>query len=412
MQHSSNDDFWDIRKEFPILQKESLVYLDSAATSQKPQKVIDRMSQFLQEEYGTVHRAIYSLAAEATSHYDSVREKVRRFLDVDETGEVIFTRGTTDGINLVASSFGKAFLQEADEVLIAETEHHSNIVPWQMICQERKAILKVIPVDDRGEICLDVYEGLLSSKTKLVAVAHVANATGVVHPVEEIIQMAHTKGAKVLVDAAQSVAHQAISVRSWDVDFLVFSAHKAYGPTGVGVLYAKKELLDRMPPYQGGGDMVHQVTFAHTTYQPVPLKFEAGTPSIVEVMGLGSALGFLEEVGLSRIQKHEQILTEYAFAKLQKVSGISFLTKQPSQRGPILTFYAPQYHSLDIGTLLDVKGIAVRTGHLCAQPTLKRFGVSSVIRVSFGMYNTMAEIDRFILALEEVLLLLQNETGP
>ncbi len=401
-----------VRKKFPIFKPGShLIYFDSAATSQKPGSVIDRMSYFLQEEYGTVHRAVYDLAMQATSHYDGIRQKVREFLDVSEDGEIIFTRGTTDGINLVASSFGKAFLNEGDEILISETEHHSNIIPWQMIAHERKAKLKVIPVNDQGEILLDAYEKMLGPKTKIVAIAHISNATGVIHPIKEIIQLAHKKGAKVLVDAAQSVSHHAVSMRNLDVDFFVFSGHKIYGPTGIGILYGKKALLDQMPPYQGGGDMVHQVTFEHSTYQPLPLKFEAGTPNIVEVMGLGAAIDFIQEVGLDKIEAHEKILTEYAFKKMQKIEGIRWISKS-KEKSSILTFTIKDAHSLDIGTLLDVKGIAVRTGHLCAQPALKRFGVTSAIRVSFAVYNTLEEVDLFVKALEEVILMLKNETGP
>ncbi len=401
-----------VRKQFPIFKPgNSLVYLDSAATSQKPQKVIDRMTRFLQEECGTVHRAVYALASEATGHYDGVRQLVKEFLDVPESGEIIFTRGTTDGINLVAASFGKAFLKEGDEILISETEHHSNIVPWQMICAEKKAVLRVIPVNDHGELLLDAYQKMLGPKTKMVAIAHISNATGVIHPIEEVIALAHKHGAKVLIDAAQSVCHRSVSVKDLDADFLVFSGHKAYGPTGIGVLYGKKVLLDQMPPYQGGGDMVHQVTFEHTTYQPLPLKFEAGTPNIVEVMGLGAAIEFMQEVGLKKIEAFENSLTEYAFAKMKNIGGLKFIS-EAKLKSSILTFTVKDCHSLDIGTLLDVKGIAVRTGHLCAQPALKRFKIHSAVRVSFGVYNTLDEVDRFIKALEEVILMLRNETGP
>lgn len=401
----------DIKKKFPIFKKDpSFIYLDSAATTHKPQKVIDRMTQFLQEEYGTVHRAIYSLAAGATFQYDGVRQKVKQFIGCGEEGEVIFTRGTTDGINLVASSFGKAFLEEGDEILISETEHHSNIVPWQMICEEKKAVLKVIPVNDDGEIDLEVFEKMLSSKVKLVAIAHISNVTGAIHPIDKIIEISHRAGAKVLIDAAQSAGHKKICVKTLDVDFFVFSSHKIYGPTGIGVLYGKKVLLDSMPPYQGGGDMVHQVTFEKTTYQPLPLKFEAGTPSIVEVIGLGAALDFIEEVGLSQIENFEKNITEYAFNKMKHVPGLLFLCT-PKERSSLLTFHFKKYHSLDVGTLLDLKGIAVRTGHLCGQPALARFGVRSVIRASFAIYNTFEEVDLFVKALEESILLLSTETN-
>jgi cysteine desulfurase / selenocysteine lyase len=403
-----------LRQEFPIFtSNSSLVYFDSAATCQKPKRVIDKMTQFLQEDYGTVHRAVYSLAAQATFQYDAVRQLVREFLGVGELGEVIFTRGTTDGINLVAASFGKAYVDEGDEILVLETEHHSNIVPWQLLCKEKKAFLRVIPVNDLGEVLLDEYAKMLNSKTKLVAVAHIANSTGVIHPIKEMISLAHEKGAKVLVDAAQSASHKAIDVEELDVDFLVFSGHKVYGPTGIGVLYGKRVLLDQMPPYQGGGDMVHQVSFEKTTYQPLPLKFEAGTPNIVEVMGLGAAIEFMQEIGFDRIEKFEHSLTEYAYSKMKNIEGLIFLAHSKEifsmNRSSILSFHFKECHCLDVGTLLDLKGFAVRTGHLCSQPALKRFGVSSVIRVSFAVYNTFEEVDLFIKALEEVVLMLRDK---
>lgn len=392
-----------IRKEFPFLETHnSLIYFDSAATSQKPRCVIDSISKFLKDEYGTVHRAIYGLASGATARYNEVRQLIATWIGAKETSEIVFTKGTTEGINLVASSFGKQFMEPGDEILVIETEHHSNIVPWQLLAKDRGVTLKVCPVDDTGSIDLSVLDQKITSKTKLVAVAHIANSTGTIHPIEKIIQTAHQKGAKVLVDAAQSVAHLSIDVTMLDVDFLVFSGHKMYGPTGIGILYGKKELLELMPPYQGGGDMVQKVSFEETTYQSPPLRFEAGTPGIVEVMGLGAAVCFLEEVGLEEISNWEKKLSLYAFDKLSLIPGLRFLTKG-SVESSIITFSVEGYHPFDIGTLLDLRNIAVRTGHLCAQPALKRFQLTSAIRVSFGVYNTLEEVDSFVDHFQDVL---------
>ena len=394
----------EIRKEFPFLDSldNPLIYLDSAATSQKPRSVVDTMSQFFLKEYATVHRAVYPLAAESTARYDAVRESVQAFIGASDSSEILFTRGTTEGINLVASSFGKAFINEGDEILLSETEHHSNIVPWQMLCLDRKAILKVIPVDDNGEILLDAFKAMLSSKVKMVSLAHIANSTGVIHPISEVIHLAHSCGAKVLIDAAQSISHLPIDVQQLDADFVVFSGHKLYGPTGVGVLYAKKHLLEQMPPYQGGGDMIKTVSFEKTTYQEAPLKFEAGTPSIAEVIGLGVSLEFLSRIGLSQIEAWEKKLVEYALLKLASIPEVKLLS-QTKNKSAIISFNCVGCHPLDIGTLLGLRGIAVRTGHLCAQPALKRLGVSSTIRISFAIYNTFEEIDQFALALKETI---------
>lgn len=398
-----------MRKHFPLLCNKggkNLVYLDSAATSQKPEEVIRAMTSFLEEEYGTVHRAIYGLAARSTQKYNEVRRSIQKFIHAEHAEEIIFTRGTTESINLVASCFGKGFIKQGDEILIIETEHHSNIVPWQIMAEERKAKLKIVPVDDNGEIQLEILSALLSSKVKLIAIAHIANATGVIHPIKEVIQMAHLHGAKVLVDAAQSISHLPISVQDLDVDFLAFSGHKMYGPTGIGVLYGKKELLEAMPPYQGGGDMVETVSFDKTTYQPLPLKFEAGTPSIVEVIGLGAAVSFLQNIGFKKIHDLDEGLTAYAMEKLSAISEVRFLS-HPKRRSSIISFNCEGCHPLDIGTLLDAKGIAVRTGHLCAQPALKRLGVNSTIRVSFGVYNSKEDVDRLINALKDAIVLLK-----
>ncbi len=404
-------DLTDVRKEFPLFAKEKnlpCIYFDSAATSQKPQEVITAMTKYFSEECGTVHRAIYSLAREATAKYDATRELVRQFIGAKESSEVIFTKGTTESINLVAFSYGKAFLREGDEILIVETEHHSNIVPWQMLCAETGATLQVIPVDDGGEIALEQFVKMLSSRVKLVSLAYIANATGVIHPVAEVVRLAHEFGAKVLIDAAQAISHMRIDVQRLDVDFLVFSGHKMYGPTGIGILYGKKHLLESMPPYQGGGDMIRSVSFEKTTYQGPPLRFEAGTPNIAATMGLHAAIGFMHKIGLDKVEAWEKTLTEYALASLAKIPGIHFLSK-PRHRSSIISFNCEGCHSLDVGTLLDTRGISVRTGHLCAQPALRRFGVSSTIRVSFAVYNTLEEIDRFILALKEVVGILRGD---
>ncbi len=398
----------DVRNLFPIFRIENpatCIYFDTAATSQKPQEVIDAMNLYFSQECGTVHRAIYSLAREVTAKYDETRELVKDFIGASESSEIVFTKGTTDGINLVASSYGRSFLSEGDEILITETEHHSNIVPWQMLSLEKGAVLKIIPVDDQGEIIVEQFVKMLSSKVKLVSIAYIANATGVIHPIHEVIRISHQHGAKVLVDAAQAASHMPIDVQALDVDFLVFSGHKIYGPTGVGILYGKKELLEKMPPYQGGGDMIRSVTFEKTTYQEPPLRFEAGTPNISGVMGLHAAICFIQKVGVARIEAHEKLLTGYALRALEKVPAVKLLS-QPKHRSSIISFNCEGCHPLDVGTLLDTRGIAVRTGHLCAQPALKRLGVTSTIRVSFGMYNTTQEIDVFIQSLKDVLSIL------
>jgi cysteine desulfurase / selenocysteine lyase len=400
---------WKVKQEFPMLQQpmhgKPFVYLDSAATTQKPRCVIDEMSRFYEEQYGTVHRSVYDFASQATTRYNDVRLKVKDFLNAAFVEEIIFTKGTTEAINLVASSFGKAFLQPGDEVLITEMEHHSNIVPWQLICKERGAVLKAVPIDDRGELILEEFDRLLTDRTKIVAVAHIANSTGTVNPVEEIIRRAHAKGARVLIDGAQSVAHMPIDVQKMQADFYTFSGHKAYGPTGVGVLYGKKSLLEKMPPYQGGGDMIDDVTISETTYQMPPLKFEAGTPMIAQVIGLGAAIGFMESLGLDRIASWERGLLEYATKRLIEVKGLRIIGTS-SNKGAIISFVVEGLHPLDIGTLLDIRGIAVRTGQLCAQPTLKHFNLPSLTRISFGMHNTIEEVDFFVDALKEVVLLL------
>lgn len=394
------------RKDFPMLghkvHSRPLIYLDSAATAQKPASVIDAVTQFYNAQYGTVHRALYQLSAEATAQYQQVREKVRAFINAKAVEEIIFTRGTTESINLVATCFGKAFVQAGDELLITEMEHHSNIVPWQMLCTELGATLKVVPVDESGQLCMDKLKELLTPRTKLVAVTHVSNVLGTLNPIHEICSAAHAMGAKVLVDGAQSTPHLPIDVQALDVDFFVFSGHKLYGPTGIGVLYGKRELLETMPPYQGGGDMVEIVTLEESTYRGLPLKFEAGTPMIAGVIGLGAAIDYLNVIGMEAIHSWEQQLLAQASAALAELPGLRIIGNAP-QKGALISFVVEGSHSLDVGTLLDVHGIAVRTGFHCAQPIHRRYGLKGTSRCSFGLYNTPDEISRFVDALKSVL---------
>lgn len=395
-----------IRQDFPMLAKmmhgKPLVYLDSAATAQKPFVVIDAIANFYRDHYGTVHRAVYELAIRSSGDYQKTRQKVKTFLNAAQDEEIIFTRGTTESINLVAYSFGKAFVQPGDEILISAMEHHSNIVPWQLLCEDRQAVLKVIPMNEHGELLLDEYEKLLSPRTRLVAITHVANSLGTINPIKQMTQMAHQKGAKVLVDGAQSAPHLKLDVQDLDVDFFVFSGHKLFGPTGIGILYGKAELLNQMPPYQGGGDMIETVTFSKTTYNVLPLKFEAGTPMIAEVMGLGAALDYIQAIGIENIQQWEHELLTYATAQLEQISGLKILGKAQN-KGALISFVVEGVHALDIGTLLDLKGVAVRTGHHCAQPVMRFFNVPATARASFAFYNTKEEIDYFAASLREII---------
>lgn len=398
------------RSDFPMLQKKMhqkpLIYLDSAATAQKPKCVIDAISSFYQDNYGTVHRAVYELAVFSTDRYQKVRKTVQKFLNATKTDEIIFTRGTTESINLVAYSFGKAFIKPKDEILISEMEHHSNIVPWQLMAEDRGAILKVIPFDNMGVLDLNAYKSLLSSKTRIVSIAHISNVLGTINPVKEMIQMAHQVGAFVLVDGAQAAPHHPIDVQDLDADFYVFSGHKTYGPTGIGILYGKESLLNAMPPYQGGGDMIEKVTFEKSTYNTLPTKFEAGTPLIAEVIGLGSALEYLENLGLENIFAWEQELLKDLTEGLNTIPGLKMIGEAP-HKGGITSFTVEGVHPLDIGTMLDLKGIAVRTGHLCAQPVMHHFGLESVVRASVGLYTSKEDIAKFIDALKDLLKLLR-----
>ncbi len=375
--------------------KEGLIYFDSAATTLKPQCVIDAISNFYSKEYGTVHRAIYDLSMNATEQYDAVRVKAQKFLNARESCEIIFTKGTTEGINLVAHSFGEAFIQKGDEILVSQLEHHSNIVPWQLLCQRTGAQIKVIPATKEGELDLKAYEELLTDRVKMVAVGHISNAIGTIHPIEKMIRLAHAKGAKVLVDGAQAAAHLKIDVQSLDADFYLFSGHKIYGPTGVGVLYGKKALLDAMPPFMGGGDMIKTVSFKETTFADLPMKFEAGTPPIAQVIGLGAAFDFLE-------RQKPVTLQSLLLERLTELSRVNIIG-QPANRGPIVSFTVEGLHPLDIGTMLNLKGIAIRTGHHCAQPAMDHFCINGCARASLGVYNTEEEIESFVRSLESVI---------
>jgi len=399
-----------IRQEFPMLHQsmhgKPFIYLDTAATAHKPRSVIDSMVSFYTEKYATVHRSLYDFASQATAEYNAVRKQVKDFINASFVEEIIFTKGTTEGINLVASSFGKAFIEPGDEIIISVMEHHSNILPWQLLCEDRKAHLKVIPIDDRGELILESYEKLLTERTKIVSVAHMSNSTGTINPIEKIIKLAHAHGAKVLIDGAQAASHMPVDVHRLGADFYVFSGHKAYGPTGVGILYGKRALLEKMPPYQGGGDMIETVSMYSSTFQAPPLKFEAGTPMIAEVIGLGEALTFIERIGREQIAAWEKELLDHATKKLLEIKGLKIIGTA-ERKGALISFVIDGIHPLDIGTLLDIRGIAVRTGQLCAQPLLQCFNLSTVTRISFGVYNTFEEIDHFITSLKDVLLLLR-----
>lgn len=399
---------WDvekIRQDFPLLREQvygkPLVYLDNAATTQKPQIVIDTLTQYYSRENANIHRGIFCLSEQATKRYKSARHKIQEFLHAASDKEVIFVRGTTEAINLVAHCYGHAFLKRGDEVLITHMEHHSNIVPWQILAGEIGIHLKVAPINDRGELELDEFQKLLTDKVKFASVVHVSNALGTINPVKDMIRLAHEKGIPVLVDGAQAVAHMAVDVQDLDCDFYAFSGHKLLGPTGVGVLYGKKEWLEKMPPYQGGGDMIRTVSFEKTTYNHLPYKFEAGTPHIAGVIGLGAAVDYILSVGLDRIETYEQELLKYGTEKLLEVPGLR-LIGTAIKKSAILSFVIGEAHAHDIGTILDRQGIAIRAGHHCAMPVMQRFNVPATTRASFAFYNTKQEIDCLVAALHEV----------
>jgi cysteine desulfurase / selenocysteine lyase len=394
-----------VRDDFPILRErvhdKPLVYLDNAATTQKPQAVIDRLAEFYAHENANVHRGVHLLSEGATEAYENARRTVCRFLNAADPREIVFVRGTTEAINLVMQSYGRTHVERGDEVVITTMEHHSNIVPWQMLCEQTGARLKVVPITDAGELRLDEYEALLSERTKIVAVVHVSNALGTINPVDEIVRMAHRRGIPVLVDGAQAVAHMPVDVRALDCDFYTFSGHKIFGPTGIGALYAKAPLLDAMPPYQGGGDMISSVTFERTLYNVPPYKFEAGTPNIAGAIGLAAALEYVEAIGLERVNAHERALMAYGTAALSQVAGLR-LTGTASDKTGILAFVLDSVHPHDIGTILDREGVAIRTGHHCCQPLMDRMGVPATARASLALYNTREEVDALVAALEKV----------
>jgi cysteine desulfurase/selenocysteine lyase len=385
-----------IRQDFPILGQKvhgkNLVYMDNAATTQKPKCVIDAIAKYYSELNSNVHRGVHSLSDKATTAYEKSRAFTAKFINASNAHEIIFVRGTTEAINLVASSYGNEHVKEGDEVIVSHLEHHSNIVPWQMLCEKKNAKLKVIPVNDRGELIVEEYKKLLSPKTRIVAVNHTSNSLGTINPVKEIIRLAHDAGAVVLIDGAQAVQHNKVDVRDLDADFFAFSGHKVYGPTGIGVLYGKESILEKMQPYQGGGDMIKNVSFEKTTYNDLPYRFEAGTPDIAGGIVLSEALKYVEHAGLYNIAKHEKELLKYATGKLSEIDGFRIYGTS-EKKTSVISFLLEGIHPYDVGTILDRQGIAVRTGHHCTEPLMNRFGIPGTVRASFGMYNTKAEID-------------------
>ena len=398
-----------IRKQFPILDREvkgkPLVYLDNAATSQKPQVVIDALVEYYTRYNANIHRGIHTLAEEATAAFEATRDRVKDFIGAYSREEIIFTRGTTEGINLVAYTWGRQHIKEGDELIISGMEHHSNIVPWQVLCEEKKAVLRVIPVNDQGELLMDEYRKLLSDRTKLVSIVHASNSLGTINPVKEIIDAAHKVGAVVMVDGAQSSVHLDIDVQQMDCDFFAFSAHKLYGPTGAGVLYGKKALLESMPVFQGGGEMIKEVSFDKTTFNDLPYKYEAGTPNIADVVAFKAALDFVDQVGREDIRRHEEELLQYATAKLEQVPGLRIIGRA-KEKVSLVSFVVEKVHPQDLGILLDNRGIAVRTGHHCTQPLMDRFCIPGTTRASFAVYNTKEEVDQLVKGLEKAINIL------
>ncbi|VGO17990.1 aminotransferase class V-fold PLP-dependent enzyme [Pontiella sulfatireligans] len=406
MNNTAQYDVVSIRNDFPILGKQihgkPLVYLDNAASSQHPVQVIDAIKELYESGYSNIHRGVHQLSQDATKAYEDARASVRGFINADCMHEVLFTSGTTDAINLVAQSYARPLLQKGDEILITHMEHHSNIVPWQMVCEQTGAELKVVPISDKGELEMDRFAELLSERTKLVSVVHVSNALGSVNPIKTIIDAAHAKGVPVLVDGAQSVPHIPVDVQALDCDFYAFSGHKLYGPTGIGVLYGKEKLLNAMPPYRGGGDMILSVSFEGTTYNTLPYKFEAGTPNIAGAIGLGAAIEYVQKIGLSAIAAHEHGLLEYATMELKQIDGLRIIG-EADQKAGLVSFVLDTVHPHDIGTMLDAEGVAIRTGHHCAQPVMERYKIPATARASFGMYNTFQEIDVLAKAIDKTI---------
>jgi cysteine desulfurase / selenocysteine lyase len=399
-------DITTLRDDFPILSAENheqpLVYLDSGATTQKPESVIKAVDRYYRHDNANVHRGVYALSQRATTAYEGTRQTIKQFINARHNHEIIFTRGTTEAINLVAYSFGLLKIKAGDEILISHMEHHSNIVPWQMLCERTGAVLKVIPVLDDGSLDFNAYQQLLSAKTKLVAIIHVSNVLGTINPIKNIIEAAHASDVPALIDGAQAVSRLKVDVQELDCDFYTFSAHKAYGPTGVGVLYGKEKWLERMPPYQGGGDMISQVSFTKTEYNVLPHKFEAGTPNMAGVVGLGEALHYIQEIGVEHIFEHEKMLTTIASDALQQIPGLRIIGNAKEKIG-VISFVMDQVHPHDIGTILDTENIAVRAGHHCAMPLMQRFKVPATVRVSFGVYNQQQDIERLLVGMNKVL---------
>ena len=396
------------RAVFPALQQEvygkKLIYFDNGATSQKPQVVIDSIENYYSKENSNIHRGVHHLSQMATDKYEGARQSIQKYMNAYSSDEIIFTSGTTAAINLIASSFGELLI-EGDEIIISAMEHHSNIVPWQMLCKRKKCLLKVIPINEKGELKMDVFEKLLSDKTKLVSVTHISNTLGTINPIEKIIRLSHEHNAKVVIDGAQSIQHIAVDVQNLDCDFYVFSGHKVFGPTGVGIMYGKKDILNAMPPYQGGGDMIKTVTFEKTTYNELPHKFEAGTPNISGGICLGTAIEYLSKLDIVGIQKHENHLAKYAEIQLLNIEGVR-LIGTAKDKTSVVSFIVKNLHPFDIGTLLDKQGVAVRTGHHCTQPLMSFYNIPGTIRASFAFYNTIDEIDVFIEALKKSIQML------
>ncbi len=394
-----------IRRDFPILGEtvydRPLVYLDNGASAQKPRAVIDSLSRVYETGYANVHRGVHYMSQKATDAMEGAREKARAFINAEHAHEAIFVRGATEGINLVASSWGRANLEAGDEIVLSVMEHHSNIVPWQIVAEQTGAVIRVVPIDDDGVLDMDALESLIGPRTRMVAVTHVSNALGTVVPVEDVIRIAHRHGALVLLDGCQAVPHMAVDVRALDVDFYVYSGHKLYGPSGIGILYGKESLLKAMPPYQGGGEMIESVTFEKTTYAGLPFKFEAGTPHIAGAIGLGAAIDYVSAIGLDRIGAHESDILEYATARLGALNSVRLIGTAP-EKAAIVSFNLEDVHPHDVGTILDREGVAVRTGHHCAQPVMDRFDVAATVRASFGLYNTRREVDALVDALGRV----------
>lgn len=398
-------DITKIREDFPILQRnvygKPLIYLDNGATTQKPRCVVEAITEEYYSVNANVHRGVHFLSQQATQLHEASRETVRRFLNARNSNEIIFTRGTTESINLLATSFGQEFMKEGDEVIISTMEHHSNIVPWQLLADRKGITVKVIPMNDRGELLQDEYEKLFSERTRLVSLTHVSNVLGTVNPVKEMIAVAHRKGVPVLIDGAQAVPHLKVDVQDLDADFYAFSGHKIYGPTGIGVLYGKEEWLEKLPPYQGGGEMIQSVSFEKTVFNELPFKFEAGTPDYIGTTALAKALDYVTAIGIENIHSHEQALTEYAMQRLKQIEGLRVFG-EASQKDAVISFLVRDIHHFDMGTLLDRLGIAVRTGHHCAQPLMQRLGIEGTVRASFGLYNTKEEIDVLAAGIEKV----------